>query len=297
MKPEAANPLAIRQSAEEAASDLPALMAMAERAVTSVLHGDHAQRKAGSGEKFWQFREYTPSDRPQDIDWRQSGKTDEVYIRQKEWQTPQATIFWCNQSQSMDFSTKSRDAKVLVLALAILMTRAGEQVGMFGVPRTGRSELALQKIGNALTDAARNPLPLPDFSSYACPKNTHLVQAGDFLSPPHEIREAFKNLSAQSHGGFVIQVLDPAEIELPFTGRVMFRDPAGARRQLVNHVSSIREAYCQRIRNHIAAVESLTKECGWNYILHRTDKPAGDTLAAICEQVGHHAIGSTEIRL
>lgn len=288
-------PLSVRQSAEEAASDLHALMAQAEKAVTSVLHGEHAQRKAGAGEKFWQFREYTPTDRPQDIDWKQSAKTDEIYIRQKEWQTPQTSIFWCNQSASMDFSTKAHDAKVLILALSILMTRAGEQVGFFGVPRTGRSEAALQRIGNALVET-QNHLPLPDFKTFACPKNTKLVQAGDFLSPLEEIQTAFKNLSAQSDSGLVIQILDPQEIELPFSGRVLFEDPANKTRQLVNHVTSIRDAYQQRIRDHIKAVETLCRECRWTYILHRTDTPIKDTLAAIWAETSHHALATPGIR-
>ena len=292
------NILLTRQRAEDAASDLPALMASAEKAVSSVLLGEHTQRKTGAGERFWQFREYMPSDRPQDIDWRQSGKTDQVYIRQKEWQTPQGTIFWCSRSAGMEFTSdealpsKAEAAKVLTLALAMLITRAGDQVGLYGHQRTGRSEAALQRIGTGLFEELKNPTPLPP-DTYATPKNSSLVQIGDFLEPPEDIEHVFKNLSAQSQSGLVIQVLDPAEIELPYQGRVIFEDPQNKGREIVNHVGSIRAAYKERIESQMASVESLCRKYQWNYFLHRTDTPAKETLAAIWAQMNrHHEINS-----
>lgn len=287
----------LRQSAEEAAASLPALMAAAEKAAASVLHGEHTQRKTGAGEKFWQFREYRTGDRPQDIDWRQSAKTDQLYIRQKEWQTPQATIFWCSRVPGMDFSSaenilsKSEAAKILVLALSILITRAGDQVGLLDLPNTGRSESVLQRIGAALTETPKNSAPLPSIPTHTHPKNTRLVQAGDFLAPLEAIERAFKNLSARNKDGLVIQVLDPAEIELPFSGRVLFEDPADKQRLLINHVPSIRDAYRQRLREHIAGVESLSRQHHWLYILHRTDIPVKDTLAQIWALMHRHETG------
>src|SRR5690606_29053792 len=117
------------------------------------------------GEKFWQFREYTPQDRPQDIDWRQSAKTDNVFIRQKERQLPQTALFWASGAESMKFKTapnpeKSEAAQVITLALAILMTHAGERVGMIGEHAAGRSEASLEHIGVSLLNN-RNTQSLP----------------------------------------------------------------------------------------------------------------------------------------
>ena len=283
-----------RRRAEEAAADLPALMAGAERAVASVLLGEHTQRKTGAGERFWQFREYMAGDRPQDVDWRQSGKTDQVYIRQKEWQTPQATIFWCNRSAGMNFqseealNSKADAAKILTLAMALLVTRAGDQAGLFGQPRTGRSEAALERIGNGLFENSSGEHGLPDFNTYTCPKNSSLVMAGDFLEAADNIETAFKALSAQSQGGLMLQVLDPAEIDLPYSGRVIFEDPMNKARELVNHVSSVRDAYKGRIADHLRQVETLCRSYHWNYFLHRTDVPVRESLAAIWALIHHH---------
>ena len=77
--------------AERDAAHLPDMQLRAEKAAQSIFNADHNQHKTGTGEKFWQYREYIFGDRPQDIDWRQSAKGDRIYIRQKEWQT---TLHW-----------------------------------------------------------------------------------------------------------------------------------------------------------------------------------------------------------
>ncbi len=279
-------PFPLRRAAEDAASTLPGLMIRAERAAYSVFHGEHAQRKIGPGEKFWQFREYAPQDRPQDIDWRQSGKTDRLFIRQKERQLPQTALFWACAAKSMDYSSSSQipakrvSAKILVLALAIMMTRAGERVGMLESAQVGRSDAALENIGEIMI-SGKNSESLPHAAPARAHKNASVLLAGDFLSPPGPVDHAFKNLAARAGGGFVIQILDPAEIELPWNGRAIFEEPGTQRREIAQNVTSIREAYKKRIRDHIAAIEKVSRDCGWHYILHRTDRPYEETLMKI----------------
>ncbi len=240
----------------------------------------------GAGEKFWQFREYTSQDRPQDIDWRQSAKTDRVFIRQKERQLPQTALFWTCNAQSMDFTsdhampTKKEAAQVLTLALAILMTHTGERVGMLGTAQTGRSENSLENVSTLLTNA-ENEESLPSHGPMWAQKNSELLLLGDFLNTPQEIETSFKSLVPLSGGGIVIHILDPAEIELPFDGRAIFEDAAQTISENVQNVPSIREAYKQRIEQHRDAIQSICKSCGWNYILHRTDQAYEQTLLQV----------------
>lgn len=276
----------LRHSAEEAGASLSALRIDAENAVASVLHGEHAQSKPGMGEKFWQYREYVPGDRPQDIDWRQTAKTEHVFIKQKEWQTPQSVIFWCNQSASMDFRSKDKIphkidvARIFTLAMALIMLRSGEKVGIFGSRKVGRSENTLLDIEMKLTEDIRSTLPLADYSMYDLPQHASFVQIGDFLEPLDLIEHNFKQFSGRCSGGFVIQVLDPAELDLPYDGRVLFED-GNANRQQIDNVGSVRAAYKKRIREHNAALQQLCKENQWHYIQHRTDQDIKETLMNI----------------
>ena len=283
----------IRQISEAKSESLPALQAIAENAVASILHGEHPQSKPGTGEKFWQYREYVMGDRPQDIDWRQSAKTEHVFIRQKEWQTTQTSIFWCSQAPSMHFGSKAKHpdkitaARILTLAIALLMTKAGEQIGAFGARKTGRSENTLQDLGHKITDDIRSVSSLPDPAIYDLPHHAFFIQIGDFLDPLEDINAAFKQFSAQSAGGFVVQVLDPAELELPYNGRVLFRDKTHGDTYKIDNVASIRSAYRKRIENHNEALHHLCKEHHWHHILHRTDQDISSTLAKIWATMSH----------
>lgn len=275
-------------------------MAGAERAAASILHGEHRQRKAGGGERFWQFREYYPGDRPQDIDWRQSGKTDRVFIRQKEWQTNQSAFLWCSQAPGMDFKStdapfsKADSARIITLAIGLLLTHGGEEIGLFGTQRKGRSEAALQYVAAALMEKSNREETLPQGDVY---KNSALFLSGDFLDPPDEISEHFKMLSAHSASGFVIQILDPAEINLPYDGRAVFEMPNEKKqRELVNNVASIRAEYNARIAAHIKAVQTISHDCGWNYVLHSTDNDIKDTLLEIWTTLTLHNSGTGTVR-
>lgn len=275
---------ALRRRAEEASAALPALLAEAEKAATSILSGDHSQRKTGIGEKFWQFREYDPSDRPQDIDWRQSGKGDRVYVRQKEWQTLQTALFWCQRDEGMNYASapalprKGECALVLSLALALLLSRAGEQIGPAdGSLAPGRSDSTLEKLGRHLYEAAA-PQALPPAEILPVRKNSSLIMAGDFLQPASDIAPLFRQLGTRSGAGLVIQVLDPAELSLPFDGRAIFEDPQGQNRQNIDHVPSVRSQYIARINAHIDEVKMLCRKNRWHWLLHTTDKDIRTTL-------------------
>lgn len=283
--------MALRKQAEDSSAHLEFLMAEAEKAVASILYGEHRQRKSGSGERFWQFREYTSGDRPQDIDWRQSGKTDRVFIRQHEWQTNQTALLWCARGRGMEFSSdknllsKVEAAQIITLALGLLTTHAGEEIGLLGTYRKGRSEAALQFIGENLLYKTLMSETLPPTD---IPRNSAVYLCGDFLDPLPEIENCFRELAAQSDSGVIVQVLDPAELQLPYDGRVIFERPDDQARELINNVESIRREYSERIIKHIEGVQKICQVCEWNYVLHVTDQDIKDTLLQIWTSLSLH---------
>lgn len=275
-----------RQKAEEASANLPPLLPRAEKIALNVLQGHHARRKSGTGEKFWQFREYTHDDRIQDIDWRQSAKTQRVYIRQKERTTLQKNLFWCSSSSSMHFKsednllTKHEAAAILTLSLAVMLAHSGEYVGMLHGSRPSHTEKTLREIEYFLRDN-NNPEELPLMNVLGIAKNAGLVLAGDFLSTVNEIETMMRTLGASTRNGLMIQILDPAEIKLPYHGRVLFKNPNGQDNIDIDHAASIRTAYQQRIDDHQKSLKNACDKTGWKYILHVTDQPLHDTLFKI----------------
>src|SRR6185369_5402536 len=117
----------LRTAADAAAACLPPLLVAAKRIAATVALGSHGRRRAGPGEAFWQFRPYSRDDTPQSIDWRQSGKCDVVFVREREWVAAQTAALWCDVSPSMHYRsnpklpTKAERAAVMMLCMAELL--------------------------------------------------------------------------------------------------------------------------------------------------------------------------------
>jgi uncharacterized protein (DUF58 family) len=130
-----------RQQAESLADRLPPLMVAAERVAATVAQGVHGRRRVGIGETFWQFRPYQPGDSSTRIDWRQSARGSQLFLREQEWEAAESVWLWCDGSPSMDYRSSARIptnqvlALLLLLALASLLTRAGERVALLGEQR------------------------------------------------------------------------------------------------------------------------------------------------------------------
>lgn len=275
--------LSYRYKAEGAAAGLPGLIAAAERAAKSILSGDHTQRKPGMGEKFWQYREYDVSDRPQDIDWRQSAKGDRLFVREKEWQTTQTALVWCQHNEGMNYRSqpelplKQETAIILSLAMGLLLSRAGEQVAALeGAALPGRSEIAIQKLGEQLLENHTGDLPGKRMRKI--PNRSSLILIGDFLAPLEDIQKSFDLLAGPAENALVVQVLDPAELTLPFDGRVILERAGSPEKHHVDNVEIIRAAYQQRVRDHMDALRDYCRKHRWHWILHSTDGNIRDTL-------------------
>lgn len=97
---------AIRKTSKQEASRLPELLMIAQKTADNLLHAHHKKYKSGQGEEFWQFRPYTVLDPASRIDWRQSARTDKLYVRQKEHEAAQKYLLWCQNNNAMDFQSK-----------------------------------------------------------------------------------------------------------------------------------------------------------------------------------------------
>ncbi len=152
----------LQYEAEALGAGLPPLLVDAERLAAAVSLGVHGRRKAGMGESFWQFRRYMPEDSSSAIDWRQSAKSQHLFVREREWEAAQSVWFWCDASAGMQFAsgkvTKAERAKLLGLALASLLVRGGERVALYGdahAPASSRA--ALRRIAHSLLDGTPRP--------------------------------------------------------------------------------------------------------------------------------------------
>ena len=287
----AASTAALRDRAEQTAAMFPALLVAAERVAATVAQGVHGRRRVGQGETFWQFRQYEPGDAASRIDWRESAKSQRLYIRETEWEAAQSVWLWRDASASMDYSsaeyvagadwpTKRDRAELLLVALASLLVRGGERLTLLGsgvMPMSGR--IGLSRVVDFLgsNKAARGSLPAFE----QLPRAGLLVLLGDFLSPLDDVNAALARFAAVGLKGHVLQIVDPAEEDLPFEGRVRFSGVEERDEVLVSRVEGIRSQYAGRFRDHRAGLATIAGRLGWTFGSHRTDSPPGLALLAL----------------
>jgi uncharacterized protein (DUF58 family) len=92
-------PVGLRRDAEKIAGALPPLLADAEMLAATVSMGVHGRRRAGTGEDFWQYRQAMPGDARTQVDWRRSGRSDNQYIREMEWEAAQTISIWVDDAR------------------------------------------------------------------------------------------------------------------------------------------------------------------------------------------------------
>jgi uncharacterized protein (DUF58 family) len=278
--------LTARQRAEKLAATLPPLLIAAERVAATVAQGVHGRRRVGQGEAFWQYRDYQPGDPPPSIDWRQSAKSDRVFVRQLEWEAAQSVWMWRDASPSMawrshrSLPTKRERAELLMLALMVLMVRAGEHVTLLGTglpPAAGRGTLGrmAQVLADSGSDAAGVPAVEP------LPRAAQVVLFGDFLAPLEEVERCLRGFAERGVSGHLVQVLDPAEETLPYAGRVRFEGLEGERPWLLSRVEGVRGDYHRRLRAQEDGIAAIARRTGWRCTWHRTDRPPQTAMLAI----------------
>ncbi|MCB1720373.1 MAG: DUF58 domain-containing protein [Alphaproteobacteria bacterium] len=275
--------LPLRSEAERAAAQIPDLRALAVKTAFHVLHGANPRKRPGAGEAFWQFREYEPGDMPRAIDWRQSAKGDRIFIRQKEQHNAQSCLFWTKRNADMNFKSdtcrfdKNHVAGVLALTLALLHSRSGEMIGFAGMQRPGHSEKTLSSFEHILMRTAPSALP----QSISIPRHAYFYALGDFLESIADIKAALKPLAERTRNGWMIVVLDPAELDLPYEGRIHFEDMTGEQRVMIDNARDIREAYQDRMSAHLQDLQALAAGWGWRFIVHSTDSALEETALQI----------------
>lgn len=273
----------LRTRAEALGQSLPPLLAEAEMLASTVMLGEHGRRRAGMGDEFWQYRPAHAGDSARMVDWRRSARSDAHFVREREWQAAQSVTIWVDQGRSMGFSgaktraPKSDRAKLLALALAVLLLRGGERVGLAGLahPRAGKAQL-LRLAARLAGDA--------DGEEYAAPETEGMVSHGrgvflsDFLGDLAGIEAGLARAADRGVKGCLIQVLDPAEEEFPFDGRTIFESMGGGMRHETQQAGDLRTRYLARLAERKDRLAGLARSVGWHFTTHHSGSPAQSAL-------------------
>ena len=278
-----ASPSTLHRSLELAGT-LPALMVAADRVAATVIQGVHGRRRVGQGDAFWQYRPFRDGDSATQIDWRQSARSRHLFVRETEWEAAASIWLWRDASPSMHYAslknidTKAVRAELITLAVASLLADAGERVSVLGGgmrPTSGR--VAVRRVAETLLDESRDTSRTPASLPPMVPLPAHgtVVLVSDWLDPLEKIEEIIR------YYGHLVQILDPAEEELPFDGHVKFEGLEAEGQHTIRRVEAVRSAYGARLAAQKEGLQRLARPANWTVHLHRTDRSPQTVLMSL----------------
>jgi len=257
---------------------------VARSVVDGVINGLHRSPFFGTSVDFAEHRGYVPGDDIRRVDWRVYARTDKFFVKEFEADSNSNFTVLLDVSASMAFGskiTKLDYGKTLGACLTYLVHRQRDRVGLVTfdtdvVDRVPPSAKHLDVVLHTLERAkATRPghlsAPLKKLAEHFGRRGV-VVLISDLYDEPEAIFEALAPIRFRGSDVVVFHVLDPAELEFPYTDPSAFEDLETGE-QLPVVPESFRDKYQALIRAHIAALTAKAAERGVDYRLLDTSKP------------------------
>lgn len=255
--------------------------------------GRHSSVLKGASVEFRDHRDYVQGDSLRHLDWKVFGRSERYYIKQFQEETSMRVHLVIDASASMNFKhsgtiTKYGFARELSAAAAYLANHQQDSVGLViyddqvrqWLPTKGGSRhirhfleslAAHEPSGRTDTGKALEAL------AEGMARRGLVLMMSDLLDDPDAVFRALAHFRRRGHDVVLVQILDPAELDLPFDGVSDFIDMETGER-LEADAALVRRSYREAIN---AAIENFRSRCGALHVDFRvatTDRTPADFL-------------------
>ena len=277
------------KASDEYASLLPKIMFESSILSRNIIEGLHASRISGKGEDFWQFKEYRQGDSLSSIDWRKSAALNKVLVKQKENETAKTIYFYFDKTKSMFFKSKKNlqnkhyIAILLQLTLSRLFLKNRENVFHF---KTDKSMIKCSNDLSSFNESflfEENRINYPSKALMA--NNSICFIISDFLYDIKIVKNFLINLKQNNISGFLIQILDPLEIDFNIKENLILNDLETNAKLKVDESNKFKDFYNKKLKDLQNNLIDLSKHSNWSYILHDTSKNIKPILLEICKSI------------
>lgn len=273
------------------ADAMPDLMVEAKNLAASLLAGLHGRKRAGSGQSFWQFRQYGSGDASSRIDWRRSARGDALFVREMEWESAHTVRLSVDMSSSMRFASpdarepKRDRAVVMALALSAMLTKGGERVGLIGGERPKTGDTALNTMALELVTRDTDKSGKHRWSDMTAVKpREDVIILSDFLFDETSRDRLVEQLVARGARAHLVQIIDPVEEAFPFKGRMRFQPLSKNSSQVTaGRAESWQQPYQALFCAFTDGLRQITRARGWSHTVSHTDRPAATPLLSVHE--------------
>jgi len=249
----------------------------------------------GKGLEFDSYRQYTPDDDANDIDWKASVKANQTLIKQYIEERDLKIMFLIDVSDNMLFGSteklKCEYAAELSSALGHLILNYGDNIGFILFSDKITAE-ALPKKGMRQFDAFVSELANPDnyggpsdierkldfFLDYLDKSINAIILVSDFISVKETALTNF-NIFSNKFETMAIMIRDPLDKKMPeLKGEIVIQDPS-TKKQLIIDPSILKKSYERNALEHEQMVKRILTEAGIDFLDITTDQHFAPSLS------------------
>ena len=267
---------------------------VARLVVEGFMSGRHRSPLHGFSVEFAGHRPYVSGDELRFLDWKIFARQDRLYIKQYEEETNLRAHLLVDCSRSMGFrsngTSKLEYACYCAAALSYLLIQQRDAVGIAtfdekirthigASSRRAQLNLILSQLDELKPSGGTNLAANLHVLAERLHRRGLIILLSDLLDDPTEIVTALQHFRHKKHEIILFHLLDPAELEFPWSGTTRFRDMEGSREITLNP-ALLRDEYMRRLHEFI---DKFRAECGRlkiDYVLTNTEVPYDDFLSS-----------------
>jgi len=263
---------------------------LAKSVVDGFINGLHRAPYFGASIDFAEHRGYVAGDDIRRVDWRLYARTDRYYIKQYEADTNANLSVLVDVSKSMGFASqgvsKLEYAKFLAACIAYLSHRQRDRVGIVTFdsdivshvpPSAKHFNVLLHTLDRAVPERPGRLLANLRLIAEHFKRRSIVALISDLYESPDELLDVLKPYSFLGNDLVVFHVLDPAEIEFPYTEPSRFVDlESGEEVPVVPE--GFADQYRKLMQEHISALRSKCSDARIDYVMLDTSKPLDEAL-------------------
>ena len=260
----------------------------ARKIVEGFVSGSHKSPFQGISVEFAEHRQYVAGDDVRHIDWKLYGKTDKFYLKRYEQETNLVANIAVDTSESMKYGsagrTKLEHATELAATLSYLTLSQQDSVGValfenklrYLIPPSSQIShlnqiLHLLAICQPANYQSRIGAVLDELCGRWKQRSLFFL-ISDCFDDVESLLTGLKHLRYKRHEVVVLHVLDPAELDFPFTNVTKFEGLEGLSDVLVEP-KAIRAAYVKEFDAYRRQLQTGCRSMDVDYELVRTDEP------------------------
>ena len=263
--------------------------------VEGIMSGIHRSRSKGFSVEFEEHREYSPGDEIRRIDWKALGKFDRYFIKETEDETNLRAYLILDVSASMDYTsngiTKFAYGCILAASLAHVIIKQQDAAGLvtfsdriesFIPPRAKRGYLMeiLRALEGITPSGETSVGKILQEVAGKMNRRGLVILISDLLDEPESILEGLHLFRFKGNDVIVFHLLDPAELELPFEGNILFEDMEQVDLKVAADPKAIHRVYTKVVEEFIERIRKDCQERSIDYQLLSTSTPLDHALVS-----------------